>query len=180
MSQFYSTCVSILSQRRYDLCCIKPNNKKRQSLAGELYLVEHTFRADATSFLLLWPGVELSRDEDRATFLQRSTGGTLDQNSSNIPVLDAGIDNQHPYITVAHSTQAQEILQEHLRSLEPTLQAVSESYPNDPHARTEAFLRLFIASTARGKNPESVKSDLAEASTIPLPRNGHLSARGNC
>ncbi len=141
--------------------------KLPSDVAGELYLVEHTFRADATSFLLLWPGVELSRNEDRATFLQKSIGSTLDQNSSHIPILNTGIENQHPYITVAHNTQAQEILQEHLRSLEPTLQSASEFRPNDPYARTEAFLRLFTSMAvlpARTENPGA-----ADVSTVPLP-----------
>ncbi len=140
--------------------------KLPSDVAGELYLVEHTFRADATSFLLLWPGIELSRDEDRATFLQKSTGSTLDQNSSHIPILDAGIENQHPYITFAHNTQAQEILQEHLRSLEPTLQSASEFRPNDPYARTEAFLRLFTSMAVLPAQTEN--SIVADASTVPL------------
>jgi hypothetical protein len=141
--------------------------KLPSDVAGELYLVEHPSRADATSFLLLWLGVELSRDEDRATFLQKSTSGTLNQNSSHIPILDAGIENQHPYITVAHSTQTQEILREHLRSLEPTLQAASESHPNDPHARTEAFLRLFTSMNVLPAQTEDPGA--ADAPTVPLP-----------
>ena len=152
--------------------------KLPSDVTGELYIVEHTFRTDATSFLLLWPGIELSRDEDRATFLKKSVGNTLHQNSSSIPILDSGIDNQHPYITIAHSTQAEEILHEHLRSLEQALQAGSDFHPNDSHARTETFLRLFTALTPSPAPEEHAgltdlptqegHADQAEASTIPL------------
>ena len=141
--------------------------KLPSDVAGELYMVEHTFRTDATSFLLLWPGIELSRDEDCATFLKKSAGSAIHQNSSSIPILDAGIENQHPYITTAHSTQAEEILRGHIRSLQQALRETSVSHPNDSHARAETFLRLFTGMVAQAENAYS-----ANAATIPLSQPG--------
>ncbi|MBA2682611.1 MAG: hypothetical protein H0U76_29985 [Ktedonobacteraceae bacterium] len=135
--------------------------KLSSKVAGELYLVEHTFHASATSFLLLWSGIELSRNEDRAAFLQRSSGSTLHQNSLHIPILDAGIDNLHPYIITAHSTQAEEIIRERLGSLGQALQTASVSRPDDPSTRTAAFLRLFTDMTAPVE-------DSSHAPTTPL------------
>ena len=146
--------------------------KLPSDVAGELYIVEHTFRTDVTNFLLLWPGVELSRDEDRAAFLQKSTGGTIHQSSAHIPILDAGIDNQHPYIIMAHSRQAEEILQEHLRSMGQALQVTGEAHPNDPHARTETFLQLFSGLTTQDES-----SDLDKAATVPLSQPGASPSR---
>ncbi len=70
--------------------------KLSSHMAGELYIVEHTFRANSAALLLLWPSVELNRDEDRSAFQQKSAGSAVQGGSSYIPILDTGIEQQHP------------------------------------------------------------------------------------
>lgn len=116
-------------------------------LIGELYIVEHTFRPASPLLLLLWPSIELSRDGDRATFLQKSTGGILQP--SHLSILDAGVEDQHPYIIVPRDAQTEGLLREHLRLMMPALRDASALHPDDPSAQTEEFLRLFIDPTIR-------------------------------
>ena len=122
---------------------------------GEFYLVEHTFSTASPTLLLIWPTIELSSEEDRTSFQQKSTNGTIQHGSTRIPILDTGIDNQHPYITTAYSEQTEAVLREHLDFMGQAFQFVNSRYPDDLHMQTETFLRLFTSfpNQQRGSDP---------------------------
>lgn len=110
--------------------------------AGELYLVEHPFHGDP-AILLLWPSIELNQGAEIADFRQKSTGSIVRAKADHIPVLDAGIDLQHPYIVTAHSEETEKALQEYLSFWGLTFQSIDQASTEDGHTRAEAFLPFF-------------------------------------
>jgi hypothetical protein len=76
-------------------------SKVADSSVSSTYIAEQIPAGTSPVLLTLWHGVRLTASEDIQTFLKKARHGVLLKNSQTIPLLDAQLYYQSPYIVTA-------------------------------------------------------------------------------
>ena len=76
-------------------------SKVADSDVSSTYIAEQISAGTSPVLLTLWHGVGLTTSEDVQTFLKKARHGVFLKNSQTIPLLDAQLYHQSPYIVTA-------------------------------------------------------------------------------
>ncbi len=119
-------------------------SKVADSSVSSTYIAEQTPAGTSPVLLTLWHGIRLMASEDIQTFLKKARQGVLLKNSQTIPLLDAQLYHQSPYIVTA--LNANTSLDAHTPLIDQVVANKRVLNPDDPRSSIYAFLSIFYSS----------------------------------
>ena len=111
------------------------------------YIAEHTPVSTTPILITLWHGIQFTTSEDTQTFLKKAKHGVIFRNQQRIPILDAQLYHQSPYIVTAFNEQASATLDTHTKFIDHVVDNRRALHPDEPHASIDAFLYMFCTSS---------------------------------
>lgn len=121
-------------------------SKVGDSNLSSTYIVEHTSMGTSPVLLTLWHGIIFTASGDSQTFLKKARHGVIFRNSQTIPLLDAQLYHESPYIVTAFNTQANTSLNAHKKFIDQVVDNRRALRPDDSHSSIDAFLSIFCTS----------------------------------
>jgi hypothetical protein len=111
------------------------------------YVAEHTSAGTTPVLITLWHGISLTTREDTQTFLKKARHGIIIRNSQRIPLLDAQLYQQSPYIVTAFNEQVSTALATHTKFIDQVVANRRALHPHDLQPSIDAFINVFCTSS---------------------------------
>ena len=112
------------------------------------YIAERTHARKPLVLITLWHGITLTTREDVQTFLKKARHGVFFKNAQRIPLLDAQLHYQSPYIVTAFNEQVITFLDAHTKLIDQIVSNRRALHPGDPRYSINAFLRVFCTTSS--------------------------------
>jgi hypothetical protein len=132
------------------------------------YVVEHITRQMFPGLLVVYPVITFTYESEQRNFLQLAQEGSISISDLRLPIREAIIQGQHPYLILPYNTEIQQALVEHDRLLEQEMwsaQMAQNEYFAPEALLKEALLATLIPKVVTTKDVPALK----EEGTLPLP-----------
>ncbi len=114
----------------------------------ELYEAKPKFSQTTLPVILaFWPEIEINGSEEVNAFQQKLRQGSIRGGVDPLPILDAELDNGHPYIVTPYGMDILDVWRKHAFFIDQALQEAQNQHPDDPYLFTQAFLDVFMGRT---------------------------------
>jgi hypothetical protein len=120
--------------------------KVAESNLSSTYVAEHTSASTTPVLITLWHGISLTTTENTQAFLKKARHGIIIRNSQRIPLLDAQLYHQSPYIVTAFNEQVSTSLDTHTKFIDQVVANRRALHPYDLQPSIAAFINIFCNS----------------------------------
>jgi hypothetical protein len=119
------------------------------TLSHAIYTVDRTGKSSMAALLVLWSTISLPDENSRSAFLKQAEAGNIHYGDATIPILNEGIEEEHPYFTLAYSPANLEIIREQADYIDKELSNARSTHGTeepDGEEINSTFLRAFAAT----------------------------------
>src|SRR5215472_17178603 len=121
-------------------------SKIAESHSSSTYVAERFSGSNTLVLLTLWPGITFTTSDDTQAFLKKAGHGVIFRNSQRIPLLDAQLYCQSPYIVTPCNEPMSIALNTHTQFMDHVIANRKALHPDNPHSSVEAFIYVFCTS----------------------------------
>lgn len=145
-------------------------SKVADSYLSSIYLAVQSSVSTTPVLVTHWHSIRFTTDDDAQTFLKKARHGIIFKNSQRIPLLDAQIYHQSPYIVTASNAPVSAALESHTQFIDHVIANRRVLHPNDPHSSIEAFLYIFCTSSNTNPFVHTNTSTTSKKVSLTVPR----------
>jgi len=112
-------------------------------------------QANVSWLLVIYPIITFTHESEQQSFLHLAQGGSISISDLRLPIREATIQDQHPYLILPYNTEIQQMLIEYDRLLEQSLrraQVAQNAYFTPEALLKEAFLATFLSGVGTGRD----------------------------
>jgi len=130
------------------------------------YVTEHIPTGTSPVLLTLWHGILLTESDDIQMLLKKARDGVIVWDSQKIPILDAKLYHQSPYIVTLYDEKINVLMHDYTTFMEQTVDHERVHHPDDPHASINTFLSTFCISPEANANNNGADPNITDENTV--------------